>query len=427
MSYATAQLTGHGKPGASSHHGIVLQRKCACGGSAGLSGKCEECSTKKLGVQRKLVIGASNDPLEYEADRIADEVVAASKPHTVSGSALRVQRLSGSLDAEAEAAPVSVDHALAGAGSPLKPPLRRDMEQRFGHDFSRVRVHTDTAAAQSARDVNAHAYAVGNEIVFGAGRFAPATQDGRRLIAHELTHVVQQSRSYHPTVKSTAPPALMRQEDPTAGPISGEAPKLGPEPAPEETSPLPADEKPAVAARTDAFGKECPDSVVLQDTKAIPAYNKKMFDAGSKTYFGLVSNMKVGPKSSYEACITEVLKVEENTCGDKGNMADYEPCTPKKHCMKVGEACGGDALTDTKFPCSSTTFVDLHKTERPVSLLEGSGKTECKAKCLQRYGCGGKEIGRFYVTRNFKAAEFTDGKNKVHVTTGSIEKEAATK
>ena len=87
-------------------------------------------------------------------------------------------------------APGSVDQALARVGRPLDPPLRKHMEQRFGYDFSRVRVHADAAAEQSARDVNADAYTVGHHIVFGAGRFAPGTHDGRRLIAHELTHVV---------------------------------------------------------------------------------------------------------------------------------------------------------------------------------------------------------------------------------------------
>jgi hypothetical protein len=69
------------------------------------------------------------------------------------------------------------------------------MGQRFGHDFSRVRVHSGGAAEQSAREVNAHAYTVGHDIVFGAGRFSPGTHEGQRLIAHELTHVVQQSGS----------------------------------------------------------------------------------------------------------------------------------------------------------------------------------------------------------------------------------------
>ena len=67
------------------------------------------------------------------------------------------------------------------------------MEQRFGQDFSQVRVHSDGAAEQSARDVNAHAYTAGHDIVFGESRFAPETRVGLRLLAHELTHVVQQS------------------------------------------------------------------------------------------------------------------------------------------------------------------------------------------------------------------------------------------
>ena len=70
------------------------------------------------------------------------------------------------------------------------------MEPRFGHDFSRVQIYSGAAAEKSAREVNANAYTVGNDIVFGAGLFAPATQEGRQLIAHELTHVVQQSGSH---------------------------------------------------------------------------------------------------------------------------------------------------------------------------------------------------------------------------------------
>ena len=91
--------------------------------------------------------------------------------------------------------PPAVDRVLASTGRPLEPALQQDMEQRFGHDFSRVRVHSGAAAEQSAQDVNANAYTAGNNIVFGAGRFEQGTHAGRRLIAHELTHVVQQSGS----------------------------------------------------------------------------------------------------------------------------------------------------------------------------------------------------------------------------------------
>jgi hypothetical protein len=66
------------------------------------------------------------------------------------------------------------------------------MEQHFGYDFSRVRIHSDAVAEQSARNLNAQAYTVGNDIVFGAGQYAPGAHQGRRMIAHELTHVLQQ-------------------------------------------------------------------------------------------------------------------------------------------------------------------------------------------------------------------------------------------
>ena len=148
---------------------------------------------KGLGLQTKLKVNEPGDSYEQEADRIADQVMAAPAHSRVSGVGPGIQRFSGQSNGQMDAAPASVDHALASPGRPLEPALRQDMGQRFGHDFARVRVHADAAAEQSARDVNAHAYTVGHDIVFGAGRFAPGTHDGRRLIAHELTHVVQQS------------------------------------------------------------------------------------------------------------------------------------------------------------------------------------------------------------------------------------------
>lgn len=152
-------------------------------------------TNEKKRIQAKLTIGASNDPLEQEADRLADQVLAAPLNSAVSGAPPRIQRFSGQSNGQMDAAPASVEQVLASPGRPLEPALRKDMEQRFGHDFSRVRVHSGAAAEQSARDVNAHAYTMGHHIVFGAGRFAPETHLGRRLLAHELTHVVQQSGS----------------------------------------------------------------------------------------------------------------------------------------------------------------------------------------------------------------------------------------
>jgi hypothetical protein len=144
-------------------------------------------------MQARLTIGAAHDPLEQEADRIADQVLAAPAHSGVGRAALHIQRFSGQSPGQAATAPASVDRALASPGSPLSPTLRQNMEQRFGHDFSRVRVQCGATAEQSAREVNANAYTVGHNIVFGAGQFAPETNEGQRLIAHELTHVVQQS------------------------------------------------------------------------------------------------------------------------------------------------------------------------------------------------------------------------------------------
>lgn len=147
----------------------------------------------QAGIQAKLVVNAPGDIYEQEADRVADQVLAVSSHPLIGGASLRIQRLSGQLAGQADSAPTSVNRVLTSPGSPLEPAVRRDMEQRFGYSFSRVRVHTGTAAEQSARDVNARAYTVGQDIVFGMGQFAPGTHAGRQLLSHELTHVVQQS------------------------------------------------------------------------------------------------------------------------------------------------------------------------------------------------------------------------------------------
>lgn len=96
-------------------------------------------------------------------------------------------------------APSIVHEGVRSPGQPLDQATRAFMEERFGYDFSRVRVHSDAAAERSAQDLNAHAYTVGSSIVMGPGRFAPGTNEGRRLLAHELTHVVQADSAARPT------------------------------------------------------------------------------------------------------------------------------------------------------------------------------------------------------------------------------------
>jgi uncharacterized protein DUF4157 len=201
---------------ARSQDGMLL-RKCACGQHTIGGRQCAECGKNENSLQheatnhkasaasfpppgiplmqRKVMIGTANDPLEQEADRVALMLLAAPSNPAVSGATTQIQRHAGPATRQAGKVPVNVERVLASVGQPLNPALQTDMEWRFGRDFSRVRVHTDPAAEQSARAVNANAYTMGHDIVFGAGRFSPETHEGRRLIAHELVHIVQQSSS----------------------------------------------------------------------------------------------------------------------------------------------------------------------------------------------------------------------------------------
>jgi hypothetical protein len=189
----------------------ILQRKCACGSQTVGGGKCAACDEKEQSlqrksrnivqphssaIQRKVTIGASDDPLEREADRVADQVMAMPASGAITRAPLWIQRFTGRRSGQITEAPPSVDHALASSSKPLAPELRQDMEARFGYDFSNVRVHTGKAADKSAMEMNALAYTLGNNIVLRTDQFHPTTYAGRRLIAHELVHVVQQSTGY---------------------------------------------------------------------------------------------------------------------------------------------------------------------------------------------------------------------------------------
>jgi outer membrane protein OmpA-like peptidoglycan-associated protein len=145
-------------------HGGLLQRRRACAASAG---SAEECGGQRL----------SRAALPSEPMR-------------------RARRAGG-------VSPV-VHEALRSPGQSLNPQRRALMEPRFGHDFGHVRVHTDARAAESARAVNALAYTVGRDVVFGAGRYAPEMAEGRKLLAHELAHVIQQKAAAGGAARPTA-------------------------------------------------------------------------------------------------------------------------------------------------------------------------------------------------------------------------------
>lgn len=149
----------HGQAGPAAHRNLtptgalVLQRKCAWGASSAMSGDCEECNGKRLSLQRS--------------------AVSESKPGV--------------------GVPPIVNEVLREPGQPLDADTRVFMESGFAHDFSKVRVHSDAKASASARAINALAYTVGPRIAVRSDKYAPTTDAGRRLLAHELAHVVQQS------------------------------------------------------------------------------------------------------------------------------------------------------------------------------------------------------------------------------------------
>jgi hypothetical protein len=205
--------------------------------------------------QYKLELGRRDDPLERQAEDVAAQVSEPSVP----AADLDADAAQPAAD-DAEAAPVlnvgnpderrrvqrspsagrggpdaardlesTVGAGLRGGGRPLDPSTRVDMEARLGHRFDAVRVHSDEHASASAQALDARAYTVGRDIVFGSGQYAPETQTGRQLLAHELTHVVQQRAvaRTEPLIQRAppdgAPPAPTAP--PAAGPGSPEADK----------------------------------------------------------------------------------------------------------------------------------------------------------------------------------------------------------
>jgi hypothetical protein len=192
--------------------------------------------SRMLPLQAKLEVGAVDDPLEHEAERIAREVMrmpasGGSPARCACGgtpgpdgecAACRAKRLArvavGSAAPVPREAPPSVDAALAGPGRSLDPSTRTFFESRLGHDLGAVRVHDDARAHASARDVAAHAYTVGRDIVFSEGMYRPRSDAGRALLGHELAHVMQQR---------AARPRLQRQPAPTGAIVSTAAAEGG--------------------------------------------------------------------------------------------------------------------------------------------------------------------------------------------------------
>ncbi|GIH02244.1 hypothetical protein Rhe02_03110 [Rhizocola hellebori] len=170
---------------------------------------------RTLPIQAKLRVGAADDVYEREADRIADRVMGSAGPVGPVSPAVAPQvsrACCGPCEEQGascgDESPSGVREALGSAGQPLDSAARAFFEPRFGRDLSLVRVHTGEAARRSAAAMNARAYTVGRDIVFDSQGYAPSTNEGRRLLAHELAHVLQQDGHEERVQRSCQPAEL---------------------------------------------------------------------------------------------------------------------------------------------------------------------------------------------------------------------------
>ncbi len=295
-------------------------------------------------LQRKVAIGPADDPLEREADRVAERVLAQpeaaaaegpAQPRATAGAVVQracaactaggqpcaecakekedddeeqrrpsaaaspagqlqrrcadceddeeeIQRQAAGPSAAAPA-PAQLDSHLAalGPGRPLSPGLRSYFEPRFGHDLGAVRLHTGTTADGAARAARARAFTLRQDVVFAAGEYTPATRGGRRLLAHELAHVVQQAppaarrlpvlRREESTPAPEPPmPAAPEPESstpPAAGPdpAAQQTPETTPEPSPQQQAPAAQESEGSETAAAEPESGEAPRGLIVAD------------------------------------------------------------------------------------------------------------------------------------------------------------------
>ena len=217
----------------------MLQRKCA---------ECEEEDKEQIQAKQdmatsrapSLVVGPADDPAEREADRAAEQIMQMPEPApAVLSAPNQINRKCTACEEEAaktlQAKPAGVsqvgtEEAVASTtvqGTILKPgqPLDQDAQsffgKRFGYDFSQVRVHSDEQSTASAKALHARAYTVGNHVVFSEKEYSPHTVIGKKLLAHELAHVIQQS-SGNPQIQRQSEVEHGEEGPQAAGQLNGE-------------------------------------------------------------------------------------------------------------------------------------------------------------------------------------------------------------
>lgn len=377
--------------------GAVLRRACSCGMASGSSGQCEECKKKKL--QRR--------------------TASAGNPLTV---------------------PPIVHDVLNSPGQPLDSATRSFMEPRFGHDFGRIRVHTDERAAQSAHAVNALAYTVGSNVVFGAGQYTPCTPAGQKLLAHELTHVIQQranEASGQPLTLGAPDDHYEREAERIASTVAETRFSAKQVVKPRGASVGNGGRSLLrVPGSANVIQRQVPTGIALKEAKPFGHADLKSDDDKKKylTNIGNVSLLQLLPAGDYTPgkkkgdgeCTKEFLNEVSNTC-----PTPNKPFCAGNRCLEVDRSGNaGDPQTGMMVTDGPDTFIDRHIARYDTSFLEGSGKKQCSVVCHQLYKYrtepDGKyhELGAFYIIRNFKADTYTPkgSKTPINITTGSIQK-----
>jgi len=339
-----------------------------------------------VAAQGKLTLSQPGDKYEQEADRVAEEVMRLgtgdiqlthhSSPHPAARPSNLVQRQgevieldeddlktedeaslierededeivadeSGMPKRESSAGGFSTSQTAsirvsASGGQPLDAEARDFMEQHIGHDFSRVRVHTDARAVGSARQLRAHAYTVGSDIYFNEGRYDPGNVEGLKLLAHELTHVVQQTASYPAAAHATGQVQRQRTK-----------PRRGPAPVPSRRPGQGGTRSPK-ERRSDGPGGDCAKSkapVNTHDCTTGGSANESNFITDLTVFRAdhkVVATWKSGASKEWDCSPSTEWgpKIKVKTAsGMKESQKEPTPLTPLDEPHSIGLKCGKD-------------------------------------------------------------------------------------
>lgn len=350
--------------------GTVLQRKCACGSSAGLGGECEACKKKQL--QAKLTIGASNDPLEQEADQVAEQVMRmpapisqkkdanSSEDFLLSSPASEIepqlQCLSESSQGSIEVASDLTNHL--GTGVPLDTSSRTYFEPRFRYDFGNVRIHTGTQANETATSIHARAFTLGHDVVFAEGEHDPQSESGKHLLAHELTHVIQQGAGRHSSdsviIEGNTPSQTTVQRDKEPAPM----------PAPTTAAPAPCLLPTLLGTgRTGHCGNVADDDFKNCDLPTISSASESKL-----AVWAAAKNLRSGSLSKDRSlvsdtdCLSEMDSVLTFLAGSAGHSAftQFSAGTGSTVSHGPGSTLGSQALASPEFAATvATTKKDI--------------------------------------------------------------------